>query len=65
MDLDNKRTVAAISMDLNKAFDSIPHNLLLAKPSAYGISDQSLRLFQSYLKDRYQRVKIEAITLTL
>ena len=27
MDLDNKRTVAAISMNLSKAFHSLPHNL--------------------------------------
>ncbi len=58
----NRHAKAAISMDLSKAFDSIPHNLLLAKLSAYGISDLSLRLVQSNLQDRHQRVEIEDIT---
>jgi hypothetical protein len=34
---DNKKTVGIVSMDLSKAFDLIPHNLLLVKLSAYGI----------------------------
>ena len=62
MDLDKKKTVRIASMDLSKAFDLIPHNLLLAKPSAYGIRNESLTLLQSYLQGRSQRVKIEGIT---
>ena len=37
--LDNNKTVGGILMDLSKAFDCIPHNLLLAKLVAYGIDD--------------------------
>ena len=36
--LDNKQIVAVISMDLSKAFDTIPHGLLLAKLKAYGVT---------------------------
>ena len=62
MDLDKKKTAGIVSMDLSKAFDLIPHNLLLAKLAAYGIRNESLTLLQSYLQDRSQRVKIENIT---
>ena len=34
--LDNKKVIAALSMDLSKAFDSLPHNILIAKHHAYG-----------------------------
>ena len=35
--LDNKQIVAVISMDLSKAFDTIPHGLLLAKLMALSV----------------------------
>ena len=49
-------------MDLSKAFDMIPHDLLLAKLAAYGVAPVSLPLLHSYLRDRSQRVRIEDIT---
>ena len=45
-------------MDLSKAFDCMPHALLIAKLHAYGMSVNSCHLMISYLKDRLQRVKI-------
>ena len=45
-------------MDLSKAFDCLPHNLLLAKLEAYGVSLSSCTLLASYLSNRNQRVKI-------
>ena len=41
--LDNKQIVAVISMDLSKAFDTIPHGLLLAKLKAYGVKGTGSR----------------------
>ena len=58
--LDNSCVVGTVLMDLSKAFDSLPHDLLLAKLSAYGFDKCSLRLLQSYLCNRMQRVKIGA-----
>ena len=47
-----------ILMDLSKAFDTLDHDLLVAKLHAYGFSNNALRLIKSYLSDRWQRVKI-------
>ena len=55
--LDNKKDVAVVAIDLSKAFDSICHNLLLAKLKAYGVHDSAIKLIQSYLSGRFQRVK--------
>ena len=39
--LDKHEYVAAILMDLSKAFNCLPHNLLLAKLQAYGVSSDA------------------------
>ena len=41
-------------IDLSKAFDSLPHNLLIAKMPASGFSKNSRVFFYSYLKIRKQ-----------
>ena len=45
-------------MDLLKAYDCIPHDLLIAKLAAYGVDNFSLSFIYSYLLNRKQRVKI-------
>ena len=57
--LDSSEYSAAITIDLSKAFDSINRNLLLAKLSAYGVTEDALQLLCSYLTDRKQHVKID------
>ena len=56
--LDNKKLVGTILMDLSKAFDCIPHDLLIAKLHAYGLTTEALTFLYSYLKRRKQGVKI-------
>ena len=56
--LDKGLKVGIILMDLSKAFDCIPHGLLLTKLKCYGLSDQACLLLKSYITDRKQRVKV-------
>ena len=56
--LDEKNIVGAVLMDLSKAFDCIPHDLLVAKLHAYGLSVDAITFLYSYLKRRKQGVKI-------
>ena len=46
-------------MDLSKAFDTINHELLIAKLYAYGFSKDALKLINSYMSDRWHRTKID------
>ncbi|XP_022805458.1 uncharacterized protein LOC111342626 [Stylophora pistillata] len=56
--LDDGKLVAMGKMDLSKAFDSLPHSLLISKPRAYGLNNCSCALLQDYLTGRSQRVKV-------
>ena len=56
--LDEKGYAGGILMDLSKAFDTINHQLLIAKLHAYGFDKSSLTLILSYLSNRWQRTKI-------
>ena len=56
--LDDNGYAGAVLMDLSKAFDTINHELLIAKLHAYGCSKEALTLISSYLSDRWQHIKI-------
>ena len=59
--LDKNQYVAAILMDLSKAFDCLPHDVLLSKLSAYGLSQNSVKLLQNYLTGRKQQIKLQGV----
>ena len=48
-------------MDLSKTFDCIPHDLLIAKLLAYGLSFELVTFLNLNLKDRQQNVRINNI----
>ena len=60
-ELDNGNIIGTVAIDLSKAFDSLPHGLLIAKLHAYGVELSSWKLLASSLQNRYQRVKIKDI----
>ena len=47
-----------IFMDLSKAYDCLPHDLLMAKLEANGLDKASLFLIKNYLANRKQRTKL-------
>ena len=53
--------IGTLLMDLSKAYDCLPHDLLIAKLSAYGFEDSATSLISDYLSKRYQRVKIGSV----
>ena len=59
--LEKNQYVAAVLMDLSKAFDCLPHDILLDKLWAYGMSTDSVSLLESYLSNRKQQIKINGI----
>ena len=56
--LDKGDYVGIIFMDLSKTFDTINHDLLLAKLKAHRFSHNGLAFMLSYLKNRSHRVNI-------
>ena len=53
--------VGALLVDLSKAFDSVPHNMLLAELNSIGCSQMVLKWFHSYLNKREQRIVTQEI----
>ena len=56
--LDSVGFIGTILMDLSKAYDCLPHDLLIAKLEAYGLDNDSLNLLLDYLSFREQRTKV-------
>ena len=57
----NNNVVGSVFMDLLKAFDCVPHDLLIAKLAAYSIDENLLMYLYSYLSNRNQCVRISNV----
>ena len=56
--LDEGYDVIAVFLDLSKAFDTVNHEILLAKLKFYGFHENFIKLIRSYLYKRRIRVKV-------
>ena len=59
--IDKGGSFGALLTDLSKAFDCLPHDLLVAKLYAYGFDLKSATSVHSHLTERKQRVKTDHI----
>ena len=59
--LDRKEITAVLFLDLQKAFDTVDHEILLKKLYHYGVRGKSHNLLKSYLSGRTQRTKIKNV----
>ena len=50
--LNNNYVVDGVLMDLSKAFDCVPYDLLIAKLETYGINENLLAYLRSYFSSR-------------
>ena len=55
---DNSEMVGATFIDLRKAFDTVDHSLLCGKLERYGVRNDELRWFVSYLAGRKQFCRV-------
>ena len=60
--LDNKLYTCGVFVDLEKAFDTVNHKILVYKLDYYGIRGQANSWFKSYLTNRYQSVTLNGET---
>ena len=56
---DNNNFVLGVFIDLSKAFDTVDHNILLEKLSMYGVKENNLKWFHSYLSNRKQYIEFQ------
>ena len=63
--LNDKQTCILLLLDFSKAFDVVPHNLLLQKLDRLGVSKDSINWFHSYLSGRTQYVRLGDVSSSL
>ena len=56
--IDSGKMVGVVLVDFKKAFDLVDHQILIDKLKIYGIKDEALSWFNTYLTNRKQQVAI-------
>ena len=61
-EIDNQKCVVLLLLEMSAAFDTVDHELLLERMSKrYGVKENVLKWFRSYIQDRKQFVMINGI----
>ena len=63
--IDQGKVTLGLFIDLSKAFDTVNHDILLAKLEFYGVRGIALQCFKSYLSGRSQFVQYNGYTSSL
>lgn len=63
--INKNRKTGALFIDLTKAFDLVDHKILLAKMWNIGFRGSTFKLFESYLNNRFQLVKLNEVTSSI
>ena len=63
--LNNDDCVVGIFLDFSKAFDTVNHDILLDKLCHYGVRDNALDWFRSYLSGRRQFVTYNGVSSSI
>jgi len=58
------KAVGVIYLDFSKAFDTVPHSVLLEKVAAHGLDGCTLRWIKNWLNGRAQRVVVNGARST-
>jgi len=59
--VDEEKTVNVIYLDFSKAFDAVPHSILLEKLAAHGLDGCTLHWIKNWLNGRAQRVVVNGV----
>ena len=65
LSLDKGCMNSVVFLDIKKAFDTVDHQILSNKLMFYGIHDEELTFFQSYLYDRAQHCQVKGISSSI
>jgi len=62
--VDEGKAVDVVYLDFSKAFDTVPHSILLEKLAAYGLDGCTLCWIKNWLNGRAQRVVVNGVKST-